>query len=175
MNHFEVFEIVPLRLDLDRNELERKFHELSRQHHPDHHGESSKALAEISTINGAYRILRDPWSRAGYLLEILNIPLGTKVPACLGSIYFELQETGDLPALKSLREQLMEDNKKRARQLTESFKSFDALKLRADNLDPRPASALLVLNKLAGLVLENRYALSMQRDIDAKIAQAEAA
>ena len=46
MNHFEVFGL-PRRLGIDTAELQRRFYELSRQHHPDfHHGASVEAQAE---------------------------------------------------------------------------------------------------------------------------------
>ncbi len=171
MNHFDVFEISPIRMDLSAEELEKKFHQLSRKFHPDHHSENLKALEESSKINGAYKILRDSWARGGYLLELLGIALGTKVPACLGSIYFELQEAGDPASLSALKDQLVKDNENRAKQLKDCFKNLDSLKV-----DLKVAQAnqqvQLLLNKLAGLVLENRYALSMQRDIESKVSEA---
>src|SRR6185295_6113423 len=63
-DYFAVFE-VPRKLQLDEEELRRRFYELSRRHHPDFHqlaGEDEQAasLADSALINRAYRALRDP-------------------------------------------------------------------------------------------------------------------
>lgn len=74
VNHFEVFAL-PRRLGIDTAELQRRFYELSRQHHPDfHHGASAEAqaaaLAASARLNAAYRALRDPIARIEYLVAL---------------------------------------------------------------------------------------------------------
>lgn len=74
MNYFEVFGLAR-RLEIDGAELQRRFYELSRRHHPDfHHGASPDAQAEAleasARLNAAYRALRDPIARIEYLVRL---------------------------------------------------------------------------------------------------------
>ena len=74
MNYFEVFGLAR-RLEIDGAELQRRFYELSRRHHPDfHHGASPEAQAEAleasARLNAAYRALRDPIARIEYLVRL---------------------------------------------------------------------------------------------------------
>ncbi|MEC8651117.1 MAG: Fe-S protein assembly co-chaperone HscB [Planctomycetota bacterium] len=79
MNHvpapdaFAVFG-VPRALDLDANELELRYLQLSRECHPDHHrsedvGESVAVLQRAAQVNDAWNVLKDRWKRARALLE----------------------------------------------------------------------------------------------------------
>ncbi len=68
---------LPQQFDIDPSELQSKFIELNRHAHPDHHaGESPQsqqlALTVSAALNDAYRTLKDPFTRAGYLLETLG-------------------------------------------------------------------------------------------------------
>jgi molecular chaperone HscB len=74
MNYFEVFGL-SRRLGIDGAELQRRFYELSRRHHPDfHHGaspeEQARALDASARLNAAYRALRDPIARVEYLVRL---------------------------------------------------------------------------------------------------------
>ncbi len=74
MDHFEVFGL-PRRLAIDTAELQRKFYELSRRHHPDFHQtappeEQARALEASARLNAAYRALRDPILRVEYLVRL---------------------------------------------------------------------------------------------------------
>jgi len=73
-HYFEIFDL-PRRLQVDLDELQRRFYALSRRHHPDFHqlagGEARAASLERSAlVNRAYRVLRDPFSRVSYLLAL---------------------------------------------------------------------------------------------------------
>jgi len=74
VNYFEVFGL-PRRLEINGAELQRRFYELSRLHHPDfHHGASAEeqaaALDASARLNAAYRALRDPVARIEYLVRL---------------------------------------------------------------------------------------------------------
>ena len=67
------FFVLPRKLRVDAAELERRFHKLSWQLHPDHFVRASERERELSLerssqLNDAYRTLRDPISRVEYLL-----------------------------------------------------------------------------------------------------------
>lgn len=66
---------LPRRLQIDRADLERRYHALSRRFHPDFFQTSSTrerltSLENSALINKAYRTLRDPLARAEYLVRL---------------------------------------------------------------------------------------------------------
>jgi len=74
MDYFEIFGL-PRRLVLDEAALQRRFYELSRQHHPDFHQgaspeEAARVLTASALVNTAYRALRDPIRRIEYLVRL---------------------------------------------------------------------------------------------------------
>ena len=103
MNYFEVFGL-PHRLAIDQTELQRRFYELSRLHHPDfHHGaspeEQAEALEASARLNAAYRALRDPIARIEYLVRLEEgretregAPVKPQAPPDLLAEMFEIQE-----------------------------------------------------------------------------------
>jgi len=97
VNYFEVFGF-PEILNIDLNSLERKFHELSRQYHPDYFTtgsveEKQKALRMTALLNDAYRTLRHPVRRVEYLLDVEGFkPDGSKVPKSFLMEMFEINE-----------------------------------------------------------------------------------
>jgi molecular chaperone HscB len=74
VNYFEVFGL-DRTLAIDAAQLQRRFYELSRQHHPDFHQGASAAeqaltLETSARVNAAYRALRDPVARVEYLVRL---------------------------------------------------------------------------------------------------------
>src|SRR5688500_5633707 len=74
MDYFEVFGL-PRKLGIDAAALQRRFYELAREHHPDFHQSATPArLARAeqasALVNAAYRALRDPITRAEYLVRL---------------------------------------------------------------------------------------------------------
>ncbi|MEC7308122.1 co-chaperone HscB [Vibrio gigantis] len=72
MNHFELFGL-PLQFQLDGSLLSSKFRDLQRQFHPDKFATASErdrllAVQKAAQINDAYQVLKNPISRAEYLL-----------------------------------------------------------------------------------------------------------
>jgi molecular chaperone HscB len=73
-DYFTVFGL-PRKLRVDPDALQRRFYELSRQHHPDFHQGTDAAgqaetLARSALVNRAYRALRDPLPRVEYLIAL---------------------------------------------------------------------------------------------------------
>ncbi len=73
-DYFSVFGL-PRKLTVDADALQRRFYELSRQHHPDFHqgtdaAKQAEALAQSALVNRAYRALRDPLPRVEYLIAL---------------------------------------------------------------------------------------------------------
>jgi molecular chaperone HscB len=73
-DYFTVFGL-PRKLTVDLDALQRRFYELSRQHHPDFHqgtdaAKQAETLARSALVNRAYRALRDPLPRVEYLIAL---------------------------------------------------------------------------------------------------------
>ncbi len=73
-DYFAVFGL-PRKLLVDPERLQRRFYELSREHHPDFHraaapDQQAETLAVSALVNRAYRALRDPLARLEYLIAL---------------------------------------------------------------------------------------------------------
>jgi molecular chaperone HscB len=73
-DYFTVFGL-PRKLGVDGEALQRRFYELSRQHHPDFHQgagaeREAEALGQSALVNRAYRALREPLARVEYLIAL---------------------------------------------------------------------------------------------------------
>lgn len=99
MDYFE-FMGLPRQMGFDPTLLEKRFYELSRQYHPDLvQGKSDKekifSHEKSAFLNKAYKTLKDPVERAGYLLD-LEAPgpqkERTQIDPALVSEIFEIQE-----------------------------------------------------------------------------------
>jgi molecular chaperone HscB len=77
MDYFELYGIVPS-MQIDREQIQKKYYQLSRQFHPDHFGLAEEAAREealqmSSLINEGRRVLQTPILRLAYLLRQLGI------------------------------------------------------------------------------------------------------
>ena len=73
-DYFTVFGL-PRKLGVDGEALQRRFYELSRQHHPDFHQgadaeRQAEALGQSALVNRGYRALREPLARVEYLIAL---------------------------------------------------------------------------------------------------------
>ena len=99
MNYFEVFGLERT-LAIDAADLQRRFYELSREHHPDFHqrasvDEQARTLETSARVNAAYRALRDPIARVEYLVRLeegRDDVVKPKAPPELLEEMFEIQE-----------------------------------------------------------------------------------
>ena len=101
-DYFEIFGL-PRRLRVDLDDLQRRFYELSRRHHPDFHqlaGEQERAasLERSALVNRAYRALRDPLSRVAHViaLEEGGDPEATSKPAPPRALLAEMLEVQEV-------------------------------------------------------------------------------
>jgi molecular chaperone HscB len=74
---------LPMRFELSRDEIDRKYLAWSRELHPDFHATRGIMDQQISlklsaALNDAYSTLRDPFKRAEYLLHLLGGPSATE-------------------------------------------------------------------------------------------------
>ncbi|KPA54326.1 cobalamin 5'-phosphate synthase [Photobacterium leiognathi subsp. mandapamensis] len=76
MNHFELFGL-PFQFELNGNQLATQFRELQRHFHPDNYATASErdrllAVQKAAQINDAFQTLKNPVSRAEYMLAERN-------------------------------------------------------------------------------------------------------
>ena len=79
VDYFTFFGL-PRKLNVDVAGLEREFYQLSRKLHPDLYSgaearEQQWSLEQSSQLNDAYRTLKDPIKRTGYLLRLEGVEL----------------------------------------------------------------------------------------------------
>src|ERR1019366_3338652 len=142
-DYFAFLEL-PRNLAIDAKDLEKKFYALSRQLHPDMHSRKSQAerdQAEESTaiLNDAYRTLRDPITRAEYLLKLEGFDTSEQtskdVPPELLEEVFELNmaleelrggDTDVIPQLAWARERFDGMRDELDREMHLKFEEWDA-------------------------------------------------
>jgi len=78
-NHFELFEL-PVSFEVDLETLALRYRELQRAVHPDRFANASEqekclSVQQAAQINEAFQVLKQPLSRARYLLELRGLPL----------------------------------------------------------------------------------------------------
>lgn len=170
-DYFAVYEI-PRRLTLDTAELQQKFYSKSREWHPDRFAtgsplEQSRALDMTSTLNDAYRVLRDPLQRAEYLLSLEGFDIGEQrsnnVPPELLEEVFELNMM-----LEDVADNRSELESARARfakmlhqvdcDLESEFRHYDS--------DPDRS----VLSVIRTILNRRRYIQNLLRDVDKALA-----
>ena len=91
---------LPRKLEIDRQDLERRYHDLSRRFHPDFFQTAAPrdrvvSLENSALINKAYRTLRDPLARAEYLVRLeagQGAELKAEAPQALFEEILELNE-----------------------------------------------------------------------------------
>jgi len=102
-NHFELFHL-PQRFALDNAALDRAYHEVQNQTHPDRFASASGAEKRVAMqwttrANEAYQTLKSPFKRAAYLCELNGVELqaesNTAMPAAFLMQQMEWRETLD--------------------------------------------------------------------------------
>jgi molecular chaperone HscB len=118
VDYFEIFGIKP-RYGIDKNHLQSRFYQISRNLHPDRfHSKSEEALSQathwFAVLNQAFTTLNSDSDRAQYLFDLAGFkPQNSKntLPPDLAEDYFTLQES-------------MEDDSMPAAEKTQQAKKF---------------------------------------------------
>jgi molecular chaperone HscB len=174
MNYFEVFGL-PRALGVDLKDLEKRFHQLSRQHHPDFFttaaaGEKEQALRMTALLNDAYRTLRHPTQRVEYLLSLEGFkPDGSKVPKSLLMEVFEINEqveeikSGSVSAaeIESVRRQIQQKRDQFDAELEVAAREWD--RLLAANAPESERTQQLA--KLTEILSESSYIRNLEREL----------
>ena len=185
-DYFAFFNL-PKKLNLDEAELEKSFYALSRRLHPDYFMSASDAerqasMERSSMLNDAHRTLRNPITRAGYLLRLLGYKEAEKkAPPDLLEEVFELNmQIEELKAAKKMgnEEELSEARKSLAealdnlneklgeidRRLFALFDEWDAA-LERDAAEEKSSA----LDRMSELLSHRSYIRNLVRDIKEEI------
>jgi molecular chaperone HscB len=181
---------LPRRLQIDAQELERLFRDLSRKFHPDYYYNASPterlaSLERSSYLNDAYRALRNPVARVEHLLAVEGMPSatspegGAKVPPSLLEEVFalneeldeirEAREAGIDPAalrvrLDAARAPIDRKREEHERDLQELMARWDAQE------GVPPAERRATLEGLRDRLLERNYINNLLATIDREVA-----
>ena len=107
MNYFELFHLAPSFV-LDVSQLAVQYRQLQQQYHPDRYAAASdaerlQALQQASDVNAAYQTLKDPLSRAEYLLMLQGLDIRGEQQT-LQDPEFLMQQLSWREELEALRE-----------------------------------------------------------------------
>ena len=135
---------LPKRLAIDGRELQKRFYDMSRILHPDRFlrrapTERQYSLEATAILNDAYRVLRDPVSRAEYVLTENGFDIGEQrskdVPPELLEEVFELNmaleelrsgDSGARPQLEEARSRFLALRNAIDGELQQLFEKYDA-------------------------------------------------
>ncbi len=165
---------MPRKFSLDRQELEKRFYEISRLLHPDrfttsHSDAMSLSLKRMSFLNQAYGTLKAPVRLREYFLTLEGIQVSstgktvggkTTMPIELAEAWFEIQDLWmDDPhnAQKKLIEFEIELNRLK-RDAERNLISFEA------EYDLHPSSQ--ILERLAQEIQSQSYLKSIEKDVE---------
>lgn len=175
MDYFSFFGL-ERKLTLDASQLQKRFYELSREHHPDRFAqkpaeERLKAEEASAILNDGYRVLRDPLQRAEYVLQQEGFDVGEQrskdVPPELLEEVFELNM-----ALEELRHG---DEDARA-SLAEAHQKFIGMRAAADEelnaLGQRydQSQDRAVLQQIRGVLNRRRYIRNLVSEVEKELA-----
>ena len=138
--YFTLFQLEPA-FDIDAESLEQTYRALAARFHPDKFASASafeqkQAVMMSSTINDAYRTLKNPIDRAAYLLKTLGIdadaPEHTSFAPDFLMQQMEWRETlvearaeNDLKTLENLNDEIRAEQEKLFSDLKQSFARQD--------------------------------------------------
>jgi molecular chaperone HscB len=174
------------KLRIDGEALERAYHDLGRQLHPDRFANAPGATRDLSLrstaqLTRAYRTLRDPVSRGLYWLELNGRRLAEnnqQVNPELAAMVFEAQEelselraaagpgAAEVSAVKDRLSSVQGELDQLQARLERSFEAFDGV-------EAEPSEQLF--NELKKTLSEIAYLRTLARDIEKTLDRSAAA
>jgi len=170
MKFYEALGLEP-KLALDLDDLKKRFYDRSRQWHPDRFSrgtseEKQRSEEMTSTLNDAFRTLRDPVTRAEYFLSQSGLELPKDAPPELLEEIFELNMAleelrgGD----ESAREQLISAQERFTSMLGEADSSLASLFGRYDETSDKA-----VLDEVRAVLNRRKYVSNLLRDVEKEL------
>ena len=138
--YFTLFQLEPA-FDIDAENLEQTYRALAARFHPDKFASASafeqkQAVMMSSTINDAYRTLKNPIDRAAYLLKTLGIDADAQEHTSFAPHFLmqqmewrqtlmEARAESDLKTLENLNDEIRAEQEKLFCDLKQSFARQD--------------------------------------------------
>ncbi|MFZ6849015.1 Fe-S protein assembly co-chaperone HscB [Undibacterium sp. RuRC25W] len=139
-NHFELFQL-PQQFSLDMQQLDRAYHEVQNQVHPDKFTQASEAEKRVAMqwatrANEAYQTLKKPLKRATYLCELQGVDLETESNTSMPAQFLmqqmewreafdDARQTNNLSALIALEKELHQALKEQLAFVTQSLDAMN--------------------------------------------------
>lgn len=161
-------------MNLDPADLEKRLFDLSRKYHPDRYASKSGLEVQLShdhssAVNNAYRTLKDPVSRANYLVETKLGSISEKsasVPPDMAELFFEVHE--HLDEIRSSGENppqhAVEEVRKAEEALTKKVADLEGA-LNASFVKYDASPDLRIVEQMKELLAERSYIKSFLREI----------
>ncbi|HRP23568.1 MAG TPA: Fe-S protein assembly co-chaperone HscB [Thauera sp.] len=124
---------VPRRYEIDDAVLEAAWHELQSQVHPDRHAhlsdaEKRRSMQWATRVNEGFRTLRQPLTRAQYLLELAGVDAGLETNTAMSPEFLmeqmewreaveEAREAAEVAELEDLHRRLLQHSREVRAQL----------------------------------------------------------
>ncbi|AIL65395.1 Co-chaperone protein hscB [Rickettsiales bacterium Ac37b] len=126
---------IDIEFDIDLNKLNRNYFQLQKQFHPDQHVKIDaqgkiQELEYSAKINEAYTTIKDPLSRAAYLLVLQGIEINENTYTIGDSVFLEksmedrelLQEVETLPILEKFEAEILSRQTIALKEFSECYK-----------------------------------------------------
>lgn len=171
MNYFELYQL-PLKFNVDDEQVKKKFYELSKRYHPDFFVneslEKQSKILQLSTLNNkAYQVLSNPLKRIEYILNLNNLLAeGDKYQLPqdflmemmdVNETLMELEFDPNPSTLMEITKQVDEIEKNLFKQLNQLTITFDI------NPDEHPKSLLL---KIKDIWYRQKYLLRIRESLN---------
>lgn len=140
LSYFQLFSL-PESYDINSEALLKAFETLAKKYHPDRVAgcsafEKRQYTALFTTLNEAYRVLKDPVTRAEYCLSRLGINYDPEKPGPQSIEFLEqqmqwherlnLEESADPEKLAALKKELDQEQKLRIQKIAKTLKIKDS-------------------------------------------------
>ena len=171
-DHFERLGL-PRRFSVDEAALERAYLALSRATHPDFHlmgsdAELSASLELSAALNEAYNTLRDPFTRADYLLNLEGGPAASEHKQLPQNFLAEMLEAreeielahGSPAKVAGLDEKFSKRSAKLVEQIGNAFARYESL-------SPEDSERANLRAQVRGLLNAAKYVSGLLRDLQA--------
>lgn len=151
-NYFDIYGITSKHLQIDTKELESEYFAISRRIHPDLFSQISVEQHQLSLryselLNSGYKVLRNPFKRTKYYLEVNDLLKENKsIPTEVAADVFEIQDILE-------NENLSDTDVSELNQYLDKFKNTEKeylqkLEQLSDQDDYSDPAFIEVLNKL---------------------------
>ena len=165
INYFDFYDL-PIKFNLNEQELKAKYFKLLKSNHPDFYVNNPEkykvSLLSSSLNNEAYKCLSNFMSRANHILSLSGLAMEDKLPSDflmemmdINEALDDLQQEPDVSKLKSLENEIVQINEALDSELMELAKISDSY----NSLDDMP------LKKIKENLLKHKYILRLRETL----------